>query len=282
MSKSEFIKNAWNPENCNQNSWRGILCQNLGWTNLNFSSAGSSNQRQFRSARDYFSSRRFQKDRVAYDYIVVLWGITSTRRNEVFSLQDQKLKNFFYSDGSNFSKFYVSYCYDHDHEVWNLRQQIKHWDAFFSGIGIKNFWFDTFNTHNYKEHVQSTDCFPSRAEYESCAGMNWPDYADFQSGEYHVSLEIQNEINDIYDMIDTENKLPRLICGDQSPRDLASWLALQHGISNHTHSYHLSNWKVDNNCIEFLKEHGLINPFSLHPTRESHIMLVDFFIPHLI
>ena len=134
-------------------SFRGIVAKKLGYTNKNFSLGGSSNQQQFRLAKEYFSSNAFDRDRLYYNEIVVLWGITSIYRNELYSnLIDQTI-NFMYSDvGSLHNKGleqYLKYFFNDDNEIRNIALDILFWDKFFSKNGVTNYWFDTFNHNDY-------------------------------------------------------------------------------------------------------------------------------------
>ena len=54
------------------------------------------------------------------------------------------------------------------------------------------------------------------------------------------------------------------------PKDLLTYLTC-----HHTKDYHASTWKVDSKRIEEAKDKGLVNPISLHPTKETHIILAD-------
>lgn len=149
MTKEEFEKSAWDQKICDQLSWRGQLCQRFGLTNINFSSAGSSNQRQFRLAQEFFPSVEFKQLQTTFDRVIVLWGITSTARNEIYSTKDQSLINVFYHQETDISKFLLLNCYSHSHEVLELYKKMIFWDHYFSLLNIENYWFDTLNTHNY-------------------------------------------------------------------------------------------------------------------------------------
>ena len=59
-------------------SYRHLLAEKLGKTNINFSANGSSNQKQFRLATEFFNTSPPSKDSI------VLWGITSTARDEIW------------------------------------------------------------------------------------------------------------------------------------------------------------------------------------------------------
>lgn len=45
--------------------------------------------------------------------------------------------------------------------------------------------------------------------------------------------------------------------------------------------YHKSVWKDEDRKIKMAKENKLVNPFSLHPTKESHKILANFFIKEI-
>ena len=57
-------------------SFRILLAKKLGIKNTNFSSQGSSNQKQFRLASEYFL-----RDKNVIKNSIVLWGLTSVYRN---------------------------------------------------------------------------------------------------------------------------------------------------------------------------------------------------------
>ena len=59
--------------------WRNKLCNELNLTNINLSKGGSSNQSQFRRATKYFA-----ENEIDWQNTVVLWGITSIYRDELW------------------------------------------------------------------------------------------------------------------------------------------------------------------------------------------------------
>lgn len=136
-------------ENSNRYSWRTLLSNRRDWRNINFASGGSSNQRQFRLAKQFFVSEEFRKLDPAK--VVVAWGITSTARNELFNTQTHELDNFFYTEQSMLAKTMTMFVYDHDNEVAQLNLEMKHWDSYFKSLGVRNCWFDTFNHHVYPD-----------------------------------------------------------------------------------------------------------------------------------
>lgn len=140
----QYYKHYKSEENANKYSFRAILSQRHGYNNINISKGGSSNQKQFRLACKYFTERPKEKT-------IVLWGITSTARNEIYLAKEERIKNVSYN--TNYKVFnaieYAENFYNHEHEVKLLAHQMLHWNLFFESLGIQNYWFDTFNTHKY-------------------------------------------------------------------------------------------------------------------------------------
>lgn len=128
-------------------SFRSIISNHFGIENVNFAVKGSSNQRQFRLAEDY-----------DFEDCIVLWGITSTSRFEVWNNEKSKYKDLFMTadptwikpDVLDYIRFTRERFYDHDQEVKRLESRMKHWNHYFKSIGVKNYWFDTLNHHDYR------------------------------------------------------------------------------------------------------------------------------------
>lgn len=145
MSREEYQR-LWETD-CERGSFRSIIAEHFGHDHINFARAGSSNQRQFRLARDYFISDATDK----YDSVTVLWGITSTARSEMFDSSKKTYENFFYHAQEPWilARLLLKHSYDHNNEVDSLSKNMQFWDRFFASHNIKNYWFDTFNTHDY-------------------------------------------------------------------------------------------------------------------------------------
>lgn len=133
------------------NSFRRILSERHNLLNVNFAEGGSSNQRQFRLATEYFNNPIEEET-------IVLWGITSTARDEFWSEERNKLCNIHYNlcrpnpkIGVNLDKLsghLLKHHYNHEIEVGILTERMLHWNNYFKMLGVKNLWFDTF-THNH-------------------------------------------------------------------------------------------------------------------------------------
>ena len=145
------LKNIHNDND--EYSFRKILSRRYNYENVNYADGGSSNTKQFRLAEEYFNKDYYKK----YKDVIVLWGITSTARFELWNVEKNRYQNYslgfvspsFTKDRKELINILREKHYDHDVEVKRLSTQIKHWDNYFSMIGVKNYWFDTFNHHNY-------------------------------------------------------------------------------------------------------------------------------------
>ena len=159
-TKEDYEKYRADREGCYKYSFRGLLAEKYGWSHQNLSRGGSSNDKQFRRATEYFQEKPTEQT-------IVLWGITSTARTEVYSVREKKLRhwnyNSYYKDPKRFSlekftrtitpELYAQNFYDHDNEVKILTDRMLHWNLFFESLGITNYWFDTFNTHEYTQPI---------------------------------------------------------------------------------------------------------------------------------
>ena len=137
-----------------QYSYRSLLTERKDCVNINFGEGGSSNTKQFRRAEEYFNTDQYKK----YDEVIVLWGLTSTARIELWFPEKNRYKTFFLSNNINLKKrpkdlirkILLEDHYNHDEEVNRLSIQMQHWDDYFKMKGIRNYWYDTFNHHNYE------------------------------------------------------------------------------------------------------------------------------------
>ena len=149
MTDDEYTDSAWDKDICATHSFRGIISKDINAYNLNIAEGGSSNERQFRYAREIFTNCAF-KDIAKNKDISVLWAITSTARNELWSNIDNCYNTFKYDiDESTLNSLLFKETYNHSTEVKKLSENMIVWNGFFKSLGINNIWVDTFNTHNY-------------------------------------------------------------------------------------------------------------------------------------
>jgi hypothetical protein len=292
MTRPDFVKNTKNKLLCDSLSFRGILSSKLGLDNINFSQGGSSNQRQFRLAKQFFISDEFFKLKKKYKTIIVLWGITSTARNEMFDLETGEMVNFFLtSKNPPIASQLAKYSYDHKNEVQQLALDMKFWNSYFKQLGVENFWFDTFNHHDYDyNNISETEIHQLKGDYNApLAGPGWPTWEKFFNGNMtdvplHIVKEIyrvENFRNFLRQQHPRHKKISRLI-GNSSNRDIASQIAIKHRWSPKEDSYHYSTWRIDSKKIQYLTDLGLLNPWSHHPTSECHQEISQIFEPYIV
>ena len=217
---------------CDELSFRGLLTKKWKCTNLNFSQMGSSNDRQFRRATTYF--KRKPRERV-----IVLWGITSVFRHEIWLTKNHQGKsgyqNVLYGHGMNrdvnmkHKRFdvnhHLEWHFDKKQKIKELSHKMRHWNLFFEGMGIENYWFDTFNHHDYPIPID------------------------------------------------------RMLFNNRKYRDLMSILCEDLEFDNYDpDEYHVSQFNNDDSRrMRFLEKKELVNPYSYHPTREAHARIAKLF-----
>ena len=156
MTKKEYRKIAWD-ESYTDKSFRVLLAQDYGAENKNFSVGGSSNQQQIRFAAEFFikNSKFFIKNKDKWsDDIVVLWGLTSVYRTELFDVESGFYFNQFIpgkiSDpGGDFGKIYGVSHFNETVETERLYYHVELFNSLFRESEIKNYWFNIFNEHQF-------------------------------------------------------------------------------------------------------------------------------------
>ena len=222
-------------------SWRKIVSEYFEVRNLNFSVGGSSNQRQFKEARNFFSSDNWSDKLKLYDNIIILWGITTTTRNYMYckdikSYRDLYLNLDALTDKNLFKQQFgfnqcedklaiaiTKWSYNKQLEIENLEKDIIFFNKFISQFSnVKNFWFDTFNHHSYGEKID-----------------NFIDY-------------------------------------EKNNRDLLSYLVKRHIKENN-----ISNSIKCDDKWDYAEKSNLLNPYSFHPKKESYKQIAEYFIQKL-
>tara|TARA_B100001996_G_scaffold214378_1_gene164713 strand:- start:185 stop:937 length:753 start_codon:yes stop_codon:yes gene_type:complete len=166
-------------------SWRIIVRDYLGCqdNHINFATSQSSNQRQFALAKDYFNSKKFyDKRRKVHDEIIVLWGLTTTRRDYKWCSDSRKYEDIIfkekYLDKNNKDKLgYGLNKWSHHDDVATkeLETEIVHWNIFFKALGIKNYWFDSFNSKKYT--IRPSNFFDIRSNNRDLLSLLCIDHA---------------------------------------------------------------------------------------------------------
>ena len=292
MTSDDYVNIAWKTELCYEKGFRGILSQKYNLYNKNFSAGKSSNQFQFYKAKMYFSSEEFKKDKTIYDKIIVLWGITSTQRIIQFQktpdIDGVKVNNASLSEPGY--KDYLLQYYDHDNELYLLKVEINFWNSFFDDNSIKNYWFDTFNPHEYTI-VENKIKNYYKQQYDLYKGEDWPVWEIYSKNYKSLELDLDTTLikeiefmEDLHGLYPSNDSNLRFADFDKRyDRDLLSQLANKFNTSSGSldKKYHLSFWKQDTNRIGILKDIDLVNPYSLHPTHECHQYIADMFSKYI-
>lgn len=277
MSFEEWSQDAWNTKICNSKSFRGILSKKYNLKNINFSKGGSSNQEQFYRAELYFGSNIFESQLQQYDKIIVLWGLTSIFRNMKGPASNPG--SYFLTD-KNYKESLIHF--DEDLELHLLKTKIHFWNRFFKTNGITNFWYDSFNTHNYDDCTRAI----SKTNYDKMSTANWPSIENLVKKKAdHKKDLVQNDIWNYYDPalalpIDlylSADSINILNFNTKYPRDLLSQIC-----KTKLTEYHLSNWHLDWDIdarIQSALDKNLVNPFSKHPTELGHKKIATLFEP---
>jgi hypothetical protein len=295
MSLADYKNINQSVEVNDQLSFRGIISQRHGFENINFSKGGSSNQKQVRLAKTFFNSKKFQDLQESGAEIVVLWGITSTSRNESFVALSDKVIDFMYSSPAVHSfrslrkktvesvnedmiaLFFAKNLYNHEHEIFMLAHELAHWNTFFKSLGIKNYWYDTFNHHDYTGNDPSLLGFET--VYKQWSKTTWPIWQDFIDKRFPdvVGDEILDTSKFEFAQFVNTLEITNFVIDQPQDRDLMSQLVIRNGNDQFDRNYHLSHWAVDGNRVEYLANLKLLNPYSFHPTKLGHEQIANMF-----
>lgn len=188
MERKQYITQAWDSEICAKFSFRGLLAKQFGWDTLNFSHGGSSNQRQFRLLKEFLGSADAKQVKEKYKTIIVIHGITSTARNDMYFIREKQYINWSYGNQHpRESRVMLENFYDHDAEVESLQNEMMFFNSYYDSVGFNNIWFDTFNHHAYKkpiDHLLGCDSTNRDMLSRMCLHTG---LSDFDNG-YHDSI----------------------------------------------------------------------------------------------
>jgi hypothetical protein len=143
-----------------ESSWRMMLLDYYGYgcqdRYKNFASSKSSNQKQFALAKQYFSSKDYWSNTFKEKNKVVLWGLTTTRRDYKWCNDTSEYEDIIFREEYDDSKYkdkigygLNKWCHNDRVSVKELQVEILHWNQYFKALGIKNYWFDTFSSKPY-------------------------------------------------------------------------------------------------------------------------------------
>ena len=303
MSEDDYKTNAWNKEICNEYSFRGLISKNLKIDHLNFGTGGSSNQKQFRLAKTFFFSQKFKNIKKTYDNIIVLWGITSTARNELYSTNSMEYINFMYNTIPEFD--YLS-----DNLEKNEYNKLKGsgWPSWEDYTNLK---WDNIDVEILKDIVTTEKLYTRNksnfSNFKNVFPFVFGKYSwDIDASTYEILLEIKmlsdffenNNINflwfDTFNHHDYKKSFTKFVDSDSEyfelknfleykskSRDLLSLILKNNNSFIKDLRYHLSTWTEDNKKINIGVKKKLLNPFSFHPTKYGHIEIAKILQPEI-
>ena len=185
MSKKQYTAIVHREDNAGL-TFRRRLATDYQCAEYNHAVMGSSNQQQFRLAKEFFSPDQVEKLKKQWSAVTVLWGITSTARTEYFDASSNLFKPIYSGDSISPAKSWIA-NYDHDHEVQQLSVAIKYWDQYFHNHGIQNFWFDTFNHHFYQVDILKNFIYNNKRPRDLLSQMLIQQGHDIPDSNYHLS-----------------------------------------------------------------------------------------------
>ena len=262
-------------EMANQSSYRGLLSQTFDADHINFSAGGSSNTRQFRLAAQYFlgpNRNNISKARLLYNVV---------RRDswlDEFVAQDQLPT-----------------------QIKDEIQQVNHLDdfeIFRSDPRPKYvFWFIT-STARIEYYNSVTNEFDNEFLTGSKSQLGKLLLANYYDHDYELERLAQqmslwnawfahNNIRNIW--IDTFNHhaypmpVDNRLVFDSGYSDLMSNMCVNQGFREFKDSgYHVSCWTADEARSAYLKQVGLLNSKTLHPTLEGHRLIAHILTPKIV
>lgn len=160
MTLKEYEKIQHDENICWENGWRKPVVEHFGFDHINIAESGSSNDRQFRLAKQFFVSKKFTELYQSNKRIIVVWGTTSLNRYDMWLKENNRYEKLFLQ---NIDKDIIRFggaqeqltfaihktSYYEPARVKQLELEILFWNQYFKLLKIKNFWFDTFNSYRY-------------------------------------------------------------------------------------------------------------------------------------
>ena len=246
MSAKEYEKIRYSSDYAWEYGWRRYVVEHFDVDHVNLGESGSSNQKQLHYAKNYFLSSKFAKDYKNHEHVIVLWGITTLRRNFMYFKDSKMYENIFLKEENVFqtkwntnkdkmTKALYKYCYDDDVALREVQSDILHWNQYFKLYPkIKNFWFDIF-------------------------------------GSKHYTVKIRNFI----DIDKPKRDLLYQICKNHLSGEVEKWKI--EGRENYDPNF-LDKYST---CFGYAEEHELVNPYSFHPYKSGYKFISDYFIKFL-
>lgn len=207
MTQEEYENIQHDSLICWENGWRKPVVNHFKFSHTNLAEYGSSNDRQFRLAKKYFSSKEFSKLLSSGTKIIVLWGTTAVNRYDFFLNSSRKhekllLNNVesdllrFGTEQDLFTYALRKYTYNEEMRIRELELEIIHWNQFFKLFNIQNFWYDTLGSYDYK--IKPYNFFDIKKENRSLVSVVAEAHRK-ESNYYKVRNTLKEKASQIFD-----------------------------------------------------------------------------------
>lgn len=229
-------------------SFRGLLKDQFGIENINFSAPGGSNDSSFRQLSKMLGDKTARKNFLDTNP-VILFGITSTARIErasasgynnmflggarspsvLYFLDDnyipvlEDFQSLLSDQGSLYTALHLKLFYNHEKEIVRLYNSMCIWNEIFEKFNIPILWYDTFNHHEYPGEIDN----------------------------FFAGKDLLSEMLNFKKIEFNQRK---------------KW-------------YHFSDWSNDDPRITAGMKNDLLNPFTKHPTMVGHDIISQILYP---
>ena len=257
-------------------SYRGLISKFFNVDQVNFSEGGSSNDRQFRLASEYFIGPKrknlFNKEFKYKKYEEL--RDTSWPSTEVFK-KEQHLPDWIIDEIN-------LHLQNDDFEEFRKNEQYILW--FITSTARKEFYnatsrqFQNEMFTNAKSAIIKNyiiDHYDHNYELERMAQQMilW--------NAYFKSQKIKNLWVDTFNHHDYPIIIDNLLTFDSGLNDLMSNMCVNKGFTPSTVETHLSSWDADEDRSKYLMSQELLTQQTLHPTISGHKLIADILIPKI-
>jgi len=188
--KQTYQDRCYNDDDNWENAFRTILSKKHGLENVNIASGGASNGCQFRRLRKYLHQNDLNDT-------IVIWGVTSIYRMEVFFNHgksfscfqpgQEKRKHIHGPDWCGPKEYFRQHFYE---RVANrtLADEVHFWQKYFELLNVPQIWFDTLNVNNYTGGVYKPfDELPYDCNQDLLSQLAYKNGWDPMDDKYHFS-----------------------------------------------------------------------------------------------
>jgi len=259
--------------------WRTLLSEKLDCGHTNFAYSGSSNQAQFRLLREFFNENQHKQ----HSDLVIFFGITSVYRTQIWDNSLGRLNDFLFTGPKDkratqrIKKIWLKNTFNYFWESHELKNNILHWNILFDYLGVKIYWFDTFNHIPYYGYTISELLAEDR--YNRYKGSEWPPYHYITDLYLNgIRPEILQEMSDLLGIDFLNMVIENFIDFKQNGRDQLTLLTRLNQIEFFQDNSHLSDFtRHDGPLLTPLVDKGLLNPYSYHPTATAHNQIAEYY-----